>query len=169
MKVVPRFGLALSLAPRWESVPKARAATMEGLASAFEGRAPDDYVGMIVSELLENAVRYGEWRAEPDAEGTMWLRVSANDDAIEIVVSSPSSAARVEPLLRMLAWIRGFPTAREAYEARVRELAESRVPPNVSRLGLVRVLAEGRCDLEASIDDRCILHVRAIVRAGRTA
>jgi hypothetical protein len=165
--VVPRVDLALALPARWESVPDARAATLRVLEAAFHRGAPDEYVGMIVSELLENAVRYGDWARLDEGARTMRLGVHGDAATLVVEVESPSSPARTETLARTLAWMATFPTPRHAYEARVLDLADDAAPPEVSRLGLVRIAAEGRCEIEAELDPSMILHVRAIVRPGR--
>ncbi len=164
---VPRVDLEMVLPARWESVPEARAATLRVLEAAFHRGAPDEYVGMIVSELLENAVRYGDWAERaPDARA-MTLVVRGDAAKIVVEVTSPSSADRIEGLTGTLTWMASFPSPRDAYEARVRALAEDSASPDVSRLGLVRIAAEGRCELEAELDASRLLHVRAIVRPGR--
>ena len=153
--------LDVALPPRWESVALGRANVMSAIAPDDE--AFTQYVGMVVTELLENAVRYGAW-SEPAI--AIRLRLRARGDTMTIIVTSPSSPQRTDVLLQTLASIRRHATARDAYEARVRELAEDGVPSGVSRLGLVRMMAEGPCELDAEIED-ALLHVKATIRKRR--
>ena len=155
--------LDIALQPRWESVAEGRSKALIAIASDDESF--DEYVGMIVTELLENAVRYGVWEGPTR---TIRLRAALAGDSVVIIVSSPSTPLLSAVLLETLASIRRYSTARDAYEARVRELAEDGAPSGVSRLGLVRMMAEGPCDLDAEVQDSetayAVLHVRATIR-----
>jgi hypothetical protein len=63
-------------------------------------------------------------------------------------------------LLATLKWIAGFPAARDAYRAKLLEIAAETGDLQRSRLGLVRIAYEGNCELSAEMDGR-VLRVTA--------
>ena len=97
-------------------------------------------------ELLENAVKYGDWA---DQDRKLRLRVWDDVHHAYVQVENPvAPGADLSALATKLNWIRSFATPREAYQARLRELA--RLPEtNESGLGLVRIAYECKCELSA--------------------
>jgi hypothetical protein len=102
-------------------------------------------VAMVTGELLENAIKYGRWTAEGNY---LRLNVGGGAKRARVSVENPVEAGAVADLKRTLAWIKEFPSAEQAYRARLLALAQT-TDPDVSKLGLVRVAYEGRCTLEA--------------------
>lgn len=95
-------------------------------------------VGIVVHELVENAIRYGD---ERDLE----LLVERIGERLEISVSNTTSEERASGLQEYIASLTRLP-AEEAY---VHALAESvSRPATQSGLGLARIRYEGQCDLE---------------------
>ena len=75
-----------------------------------------------------------------------------------IVVENPASRAsgHVERLKQAIEWIRGFANPRDAYRARLREIADA--DPGQSRqLGLVRVAYEGGGILSCNFDGSVVV------------
>lgn len=100
-----------------------------------------DGLALAACELVENAVKYGEWRGG----GTIGVALTVEDDAARVAVESPlTDASRLEA---QLAWVRSFPSAQEAYRARLRQVAESQDGTR-GGLGLLRLAAEVGCALE---------------------
>jgi hypothetical protein len=125
-------------------------------------------VGMVASELVENAIKYGD---RSRTEGA-WLgvrhRAEAGGDVIEVEACSPAAGrADLEAVARCIAWIHSFPSARDAFDARIRSLSDDDTRQQ-GGLGLLRIAYEGGCELDAwlSHDDR-ILHVKATLPGAR--
>jgi len=90
------------------------------------------------------------------------LSACGSGNEVIVEVASPVSGASPHPagIAATLAWIRRFPTAREAYVARMRAIAEQ--PDGHSRMGLVRIAYEGPCQIEATHEEG-MMRVRASI------
>ncbi len=165
----PKLEIDLEIEATWERVAVLRVMIISATLAVTHDAALSDGVGMVASELLENAVRYGAFETlPPTTPRRVGLRVTTSDDAIEIVVTSPVAVVdeRLDAFRTTLAWLASFASPREAYVARVRELAEG-PPTGGSRMGLVRIAAETPCVLDADVDATRRLRVRATVHRER--
>jgi hypothetical protein len=107
-------------------------------------------VAMVAGELLENAIKYGDWSARTHH---LRLMVSGSKDRARVTVENPADATNVAELQRTLDWISGYATAEAAYRARLLALAQT-AETDVSKLGLVRLAYEGRCEIiTEQVDD----------------
>jgi hypothetical protein len=106
-------------------------------------------VAMVTGELLENAIKYGDWE-----NSTQYLRlaVSGRADRARIMVDNPTTPAGFDELKKSLDWMNGFDDAEAAFRARLLAIATT-ADPAVSRLGIVRIAYEGRCTLNADYRD----------------
>ena len=60
----------------------------------------------------------------------------------------------VNEVLDTLLWIKQFPSAGDAYRAKLLELATTVTPTfETSKLGLVRIAYEGNCSLQAELNE----------------
>jgi hypothetical protein len=152
------FRLEVPIAPDWQNVDLLRMAILNCLAAAFADPGLGDVVSIITSELLENGIKYGDW-SRGDA---LLLLVSGDARAIAIEVASPvtEGSSHYASVREMIEWIGSFPSARDAYVARMRAIAGAPTE-GFSRMGLVRVACEGPCRLDAQLHDDGMLHVRA--------
>ncbi len=102
---------------------------------------------MVTSELVENAVKYGESVPEcPDIQ----VHVSISDERVAIEVKNgASSADELAELFEGIAQIRAAENAEELYMARLTELLER--PGSTGKLGLYRIGFEGKFDLESTL------------------
>jgi hypothetical protein len=102
---------------------------------------------MSVTELLENAVKYGAWTQHP-GEGIL-LTLEVEDRAVSVEVHSP--VTEDPDLLRQLdetiEWIRRSGDPFNAYVTRLRRNTLAGAPPE-SGLGLARIAYEARCKLD---------------------
>jgi hypothetical protein len=156
------FHFATRVGPRWSNIDRMRTAVLHGAEAVFGPGDISEVVSTITSELMENAVKYGDWRP-PDR---LWLKVTVigGGRSLQIDVECPTDegSTHLTNLHRMLSWIDTFPTPRDAYYERVREIAESG-DRETSGMGLVRMAAEGPCRLSASLLDGGMLRVSAVV------
>lgn len=144
----------------WSHIREARKLVQEALAD----RDPElrDAAGMTMSELIENAMKYGEpVPAMPGAK----FKLTIDDDVIEIEVQNGvASDDSVANLAATVTAISAAPDqeAREAlYVARLQELLDD--PSAGGRLGLYRIGFEGQFDLSCTHDGQVVT-----VKARRT-
>ncbi len=154
------FRLELPIEPQWQNVDLLRLAILNCLHAVFGDPELSESVGIVASELLENAIKYGEWSHGPQR----FLLLSARGMGTDVVVDVASPVRAGSPHLAnveaTIGWIQKFPTAREAYVARMRMIAEQ--PDGGSRMGLVRIAYEGPCEIVATYDAG-MLHVHATI------
>jgi hypothetical protein len=111
---------------------------------------------MTASELLENAVKYGE--AVHDAPAIQFV-LTADSKLIEISVTNGSTKIdRVLELKRHVNEITAAPDRSAMYFGRLRELVTQ--PDQSSKLGIYRVVFEGEFELAVGFADD-IVTVRA--------
>jgi hypothetical protein len=151
------FSLDLPVRAEWPNVERARAAVEASVLAATGDADLARAAALAAGELGENAVKYGRWPEDP---ASFQLRVSIDGRGLHVVVESPIAAGE-DPaaLLEMLRWIAGFPSAAEAYAARIHEI-EAAGAAGGSRLGLLRVAHEAGLTLRAEVDGE-VLRVRA--------
>jgi len=102
--------------------------------------------------LLENAVKYGDWSAEG---GGAQFGMSANSKLIEITVTSGStSSERVSELKRHVEEITGAHDRSAMYFNRLRELVNE--PNQGSKLGIYRIVFEGEFDLDVAFANEVV-------------
>jgi hypothetical protein len=156
------FHFAMRVGPRWSNVERMRTAVLHSAEAVFGPGDASEVVSTVTSELMENAIKYGDWKA-PDR---IWLRVAVvgGHRSLRINVESPLDEAspHLENLRRTLEWIEGFASPRDAYMARVQEIVESGEPGS-SGMGLVRIAGEGPCKLSARVLPDSLLMVSATV------
>ena len=155
------FSITLALGPRWPNVELARSMVCSCVTAAFGQSEYGDLVATVTSELLENAIKYGDWGL---ASSAVQLTVASSAEGVTVDVACPSEADSpdLRELRAVLDWIRSFPTPREAYEAHIFQVARGPILGGESRMGLVRTAGEAGCALDLVTDATDgLLHVRA--------
>jgi len=159
-----RFLLQVPVGPEWRNIELLRSAVLNCLAAVFDDLEFGKLVAMVTSELMENAIKYGEWsRAEASH---LMVIVRGMNGSVEIDVANPvpRGSPKVAALEAMIRAIDSYPSPREAYLARLLTISERPTGSSVSKLGLARIAYEGRCRLEVRMDDAAeMLHVVATV------
>ena len=157
----PGFSFKTRVTNSWANIELLRQAVIASARAVFDGDM-SVAIGMVASELMENAIKYGKW--EGRSLQTMRVAVRGHEEAIEVVVEAPSSPAAAELLHAHLRWMSTFPTVDDAYQARIIELATA-PSDRRSSMGLVRIAVEGRCTLHANLGADDTLVVRAVIGA----
>jgi len=134
---------------QWKVVQEMRIKVKEKLAG--QGPQLTEQVVMAVSELMENAVKYG---AKAGASQEVQFQFEMNHGAIKIQVANvvDPDAGGVDDLLKMLRGIQAAEDKEALYVARLVELLE-RPQKGVSRLGLYRIAYEGGFDLDCKCEN----------------
>ena len=148
-----RFGFSIDVPVRndWRNVDLMRSSIQSCFTAVFRDLDGCHAMSMVTGELLENAMKYGQWGG--GTEQVFRLRITGDASHATIVVENPASRAsgHVDRLHQSIEWIRSFANPRDAYRARLREIADQ--DANQSRqLGLVRVAYEGNGVLGAAFD-----------------
>ncbi len=141
----------LSVAPVWSRVSDLRESLV--LSSRAVGLNEDcaQALGLVASELLENAIKYGAFSGSTDDAIQIVVHVSAG--FARVVVTNPVDAASMHPQrLRSVVGRIADSSARDVYVERMAEILdeapESRVCPTgghgteASGLGIIRVAHE---------------------------
>jgi len=155
--------LRFSIEPDWHEIDKSRNACMRFLEThGFS----DDLVHsltMILSELVENSIKYGTFKAS-NSEILIYLDIGRN--LITIEVNNPVDARSTIHLKRLdktIQWIRGFQDSFEAYIEKLKEIAKKPLEDEESGLGLARIAYEGKAILDFCVVDD-VLNVSAIAK-----
>lgn len=151
------FSIDLPVTTEWSNVEQLRASLNELVRLVSQDHNAGHAVSLVAAELAENAIKYGYWAEDPKV---LRVRVWGELPVAHVLVENPvapGSAVPVE-LARALAFIERFPSAREAYEAKVAAKAGGEV--DGSGLGLVRLSYEANCTLQAEVVGE-VLRLRA--------
>jgi hypothetical protein len=107
-------------------------------------------LAVVTGELLENAIKYGDWGG---GHAVFRLHVSGLEKNASISVENPvSNETSVERLFAAIKWVEGFASADEAYRAKLLEIANAPPSEGMSGLGLARIAYEANCKLLAERD-----------------
>ncbi len=158
-----RLLIDLPVRNEWSNIELVRTAILNCFAAVFNDMDGCRAVATVISELLENAIKYGDW-ASPDSN-SLRLSIEGAERAISVTVEHPVNpdSDSVKLLMKTLNWLNSFPSAADAYRARLCELAENPPEAGISRLGLARVGYEGACVLSAEVNGNSLRMVGAIV------
>ena len=130
------FAIDVPVRGEWKNVSLLVTSVQNCFAAMFSELDGANALAMIAGELMENAIKYGNWGPQPG-----FLRLGVHGPV------SPENLARLE---ESLAWIKSFPTPAEAFAARIQEVVGA--PRGESRLGLVRILYEAESTLTVRVD-----------------
>lgn len=154
------FSIDLPVRSDWANVDLLRTSVQNCFTAVFSDIDGCQALAMVTGELLENAIKYGDWTASAGDGGAFRLRVWGESGrggheahSAHVSVESPvkPDGEHVADLLATLQWIGSFPSAREAYRAKLLEIAADTGDTLRSRLGLVRIAYEGNCTLHAEL------------------
>lgn len=119
--------------------------------ASVEGMLTDTYAsaaaaaGIAVSELVENAIKYGT--------GSVDVRCEVVEELLRIVVSNGiSNQTDLDEVKRHIDRINAAPDPLQLYSQRLTELMED-APSNSSQLGLYRIAYESACRLAYTIHE----------------
>ena len=150
--------LELRVPSLWDLLRDVRAR----IGTHLQDADPDlrDATMMAASELVENAIKYG--KSGPDAPES-WMRLQERDGKLELKVSSGTrSTEAARSTIDRIETIKKAPDKTALYVNRLKELAsQPRLAGSSTQLGLYRVVGEGEFELDCSIDEDNVLHVRA--------
>jgi hypothetical protein len=151
------FSIDVPVKNQWSNIDRLRTSVQSCLEAVFIDIAGCEALAMVTGELLENAIKYGDW----SQESVFRLRVWGDEKSGAISVENPVATGDEGPerVFAAVRFVESFPTAEEAYQAKLLDVAR-RPERTPGGLGLARVAHEGGCKLEAVLDGK-ILRVTA--------
>lgn len=136
------FAIDVPVRGEWKNVSLLVTSVQNCFAAMFAELDGANALAMIAGELMENAIKYGDWGPKP---GFLRLGVYGTEGKARVTVKNPVSAENLAKLEGSLAWIKTYPSPAEAFAARIQEVVGA--PRGESRLGLVRILYEAESTL----------------------
>lgn len=161
------FGFSIDLTVRneWRNIDLLRTSVQNCFIAVFADLDGCHAIAMVTGELLENALKYGDWT---NADRAMFrLRVEGKDPNIQVSVQNPleHDDAHATTLMKQLEWLASFPTPDAAYRARMLQIAQDESEEgSPSRLGLARIAFEGNCRIAAKIENNTVTVTALLMR-----
>ena len=152
----------IDLAPDWDQLEEIRLEAGRFLEQHGLAKSINQSTVMVLSELLENSIKYGSYSAGSD-KVSVDLEYGRNQITVEVTNPiNDSSLPDLDTLDRMIQWVRGFQDPFEAYVKRLREISIKPLDDRESSLGIGRIIYEGQVDLDFFVTDEDLLTVSAI-------
>jgi hypothetical protein len=117
---------------------------------------------MTTAELLENAVKYGDWSDPARNEIRLFVEVTPEEAMIEVEHPAPRQSEELRRLDDRIQWLRGFQNPFEAYVARLMELGAHQGPQQTGGLGLCRIAYEAHCLIDFYVTPENHLRLSAV-------
>ncbi len=154
--------MRVRMKPAWDEISRAGAQGLQFLKSHRVTEPAADALFMVISELLENSLKYGVYAREGEGV-TLSIRVTENQVIVEVVNPFDETCrSHLETLDRMVQWIRGYQDPFEAYVEKLREVSRRPLQDETSGLGLARIAYEGGAILDFFVDETNKLNVSAV-------
>lgn len=148
--------------PLWDEIENARNQVSQLLIEKNMQEEHVHAVTMIVSELIENGIKYGKF----SSGGNIETQINIANNLITVEVIHPMDTAdrlHLRELDKMIQWIRGYQDPFEAYIEKLKIVAKMPMRDKKSGLGLVRIAYEGGAILDFFINEDSKLNVSAVM------
>jgi hypothetical protein len=154
--------IQLAMQPKWDEIEKIRNKSRKFLAS--QGLSDDSVQAftMVISELVENSVKYGKFTS-PSNRVIVNINISENTVIAEVINPVDATAyPNLRKLDKTLQWIRGFQDPFQAYVERIKQVSRKPLDDDFSGLGLVRIAYEGKAIVDFFLSDNNLLNVSVV-------
>ncbi len=146
--------------PDWDEIEKIREEASDFIRSRNYSDSIADAVVMVISELIENAIKYGVY-LKPDDSIDYSLTIER--DTIIIEVMNPfRENENFRKLDMTVQWIRGFQNPFQAYIEKIKEISGRPLEDKESGLGLVRIAYQGRSIIDFYLKNSTTIAVSAV-------
>lgn len=164
--------LEMKIHPAWEEVERVRNDTMAFLHRHAFADETVQSLGMVASELCENAVKYGCFNQAEHADATIEVFVRFNEQRSRVLIRviGPVQIGNNPHFRRFketLDWLQNHENPMEAYLEKMQAVALTDPMDSKSGLGLPRIAYEGQSLLSYELDDHDRLAVSAVHYPGR--
>lgn len=154
--------IRMSIKPEWDNIEEVRVQTETFLKMQKIHEDVMDAVIMNISELLENAIKYGNYN---NGINDVIASVSISERDITVEVKSPvkdEDDRHFRRLDKIVQWVRGYQNPFEAYIEKIKEVSLQPIDDNQSGLGIVRIAYEGQSIIDFFVNDDNIISVSAV-------
>ncbi len=154
--------MTFSLEPDWEVIERIRQKSASFLVSHKLKDENVEALTMIISELIENSIKYGSFSLGRDK---VLINIKVDKNIVTIEVVNPVDERTHGHLRKMdktIQWIRGYQDSFQAYIERLRQVAIKPFNDEESGLGLIRIAYEGQAILDFYVDEENLLNVSAV-------
>lgn len=151
--------LELRLPFHWDAIEPARQSIAFALQARFADPVLAEKLSMAASELLENAIKYGA-----DSPVDLMLHQRAKHLWLSVENTVAPESAALPALIERIDYIRQCRDARAAYVQAMTQIYEQGVASmssTQSTLGLLRIAAEGSCELSYATGEAGRVRVQA--------
>ena len=157
------FSIDMTVRNEWRNVDLLRTSVQNCFTAVFADVDGCHAIAMVTGELLENALKYGDWLGGDRAMFRLRVHGTKNN-VVTVSVQNPlkESDTNAQALLTSIEWINSFPKPEAAYRARMMQIAQNEEDAAPSRLGLVRIAFEGNCRLAARVDNGTVTVTAAL-------
>ena len=139
----------ISFVPKWRSIELFRRGLETLLEAGIEDPDKKASIAMVSAELLENAYKHGSQDTAP-----INYAIEIEDNVGHVTVVNhvvPELDSNIDKLLSTAECITGFDNQLNAYIEKMKDIyAEGET--ETSGLGLVRIVYEGQCKLECTVE-----------------
>ena len=152
----------IRLKPDWNKLEDVRNTGQKFLSVHGFGEDDKNALVMILSELVENSIKYGIFKS---SNSEITVNININKNMITIEVNNPIDKIienHIKRLDKTIQWIRGYQDPFEAYIKRFKEVSKKPLYDEESGLGLVRISYEGKAILDFFLAEGNILNVSAV-------
>lgn len=148
--------------PDWDEIEKVRNESADFLQSHELSDDTIHSLSMIISELIENGLKYGDFETEGN-KVVVIINVATNMVTVEVLNPVDKSAyEHLSKLDKTIQWIRGYQDPFEAYIERIKEVSKKPLHDMESGIGLVRIAYEGNALLDFFVAENNMLNVSVI-------
>ncbi len=146
--------------PDWDEIEKIRVESKSFIEARGFSNNIIDAIVMVLSELVENAIKYGVYNTPDDM---IVYSLSIERDTIIIEVTNPfSENENFKKLDKTVQWIRGFQNPFQAYIEKIKEISGRPLTDKESGLGLVRIAYQGRSIIDFYLRNNNTIAVSAV-------
>jgi len=152
----------INIIPNWDEIETTQNILSDILKDeGFDQDTIDSQI-MVISELIENAIKYSHFTSKfPKIEAT--IKITKRNITIE--VKSPANEESNVHIIRLdktIQWVRGFQNPFEAYVMRLKKIAIKPLSDKDSGLGIVRIAYEGQSVVDFYINDENIISISSV-------
>jgi hypothetical protein len=154
--------IEFSVKPDWDEIEKVRNESAEFMQAHNLSDETIHSLSMIISELIENGIKYGDFTMVADK---VEVAINMDSSTVTIEVLNPVNESAFQHLSRLdrrIQWIRGYQDPFEAYIERLKEVSKKPLQDAESGIGLVRIAYEGKALLDCFVGDNRMLNVSVV-------
>lgn len=147
------IAINVSIKPAWSIIEDIQRKAIVFMDSKGKGKDLSEATMMCVTELIENAIKYG---TEKTPSGNIDFELHVNDNQIEISVSNGiRSYDDISNLISHIEKIKNSDDPAQLYTERLMELMDN-PKPGVSQLGLYRIAYEGEFKIDYRYENKIL-------------